>query len=84
MHLLDAYSKNSDGKIFNCTEYLHDFYVFAFLKRNKLFLCYEEEGLVGVAPPLLIRKYIQCSKLSMIMADVLAVRTSKATSYLFP
>ena len=37
-----------------------------------LVLCYEEEGLLGMALPLLIRKYIQCSKLSMTVADVLS------------
>ena len=39
---------------------------------------------MGVALPLLIRKYIQCSKLSMIMADVLSWRTSKALAISSP
>ena len=37
-----------------------------------LVLCYEEDKLVGVALPLQIRKYIQCSKLSLIKAGVLS------------
>ena len=87
LHLLDTYSKNSDCKIFNCIEYLPEYLVrflsfcFVKVKRNIFFFfctvgMLRRKGLVGVALSLLIRKYIQCSKLSMIMADVLSGRTS--------
>ena len=66
-----------------CDEIFIDVHKFLRMK-VPLVLCYEEEGLVGMALLLLIRKYIQCSKLSVIMADVLSGRTSKATSCLFP
>ena len=45
------------------------FLIFCFVKTKQFFvplvLCYEKESLVGMALPMQIRKYIQCSKLSI-------------------
>ena len=71
--LIARYSTALSTFLYNIARFLS----FAWLKRNNfifvpLVLYYEEEGLVGVALLLLIRKYIKCSKLSMTMAGVLS------------